>query len=257
MDTRSKTRDQDEASAVPSTHETSATQDRGNNQEEHEQEVETKTRDVVAELTENLHKISFGEPSASVVNDLTKITSSNQLKEELPFICNEVFRVLGPYNLEATYQRALALELRDRGVMILSEVEIPIEYKGQRIATRRVDLYLKLDKPVILELKAVVTGLKMEHLKQLKFYMTHFNVSEGYLINFPHITGFPEENNVQYIEHVLQPEGGVGVSDRVTRSSTLRKNTTSNIIHVQQVKTTKKTAVKKSTSTKTTKAKHM
>ncbi|KAF1774998.1 GxxExxY protein [Phytophthora cactorum] len=164
MNTRSKAHKQDEATsseALPS-------HDRGNNQQEHEHEdTKTKPRDVVTEMTENLHKISFGEPRVALPKDVPRITRSSQLEEELPAICNEVFRVLGPYNLEATYQQALALELKDRGVTVFSEVRIPVEYKGQIIATRRMDLYLKLDKPVILELKAVVTGLKTDHMKQL------------------------------------------------------------------------------------------
>ncbi|CAI5736027.1 unnamed protein product [Peronospora destructor] len=163
-----------------------------NHQEHLKLEIDSKRHHVVDELSEKLLKISFGEPTDSTLNALPPITSVRELTKELPCLCNEVFHVLGPFNLEATYQRALARELRDRGVTVLSEVEIPIEYKGQRIATRRVDLYLKLDKPVILELKAVVTGLKTEHLKQLKFYMTYFKVTEGYLINFPHVTGFPD-----------------------------------------------------------------
>ncbi|KAG3022256.1 hypothetical protein JG687_00017325 [Phytophthora cactorum] len=238
MNTRSKAHKQDEATsseALPS-------HDRGNNQQEHEHEdTKTKPRDVVTEMTENLHKISFGEPRVALPKDVPRITRSSQLEEELPAICNEVFRVLGPYNLEATYQQALALELKDRGVTVFSEVRIPVEYKGQIIATRRMDLYLKLDKPVILELKAVVTGLKTDHMKQLKYYMTHSNVSDGYLINFPHTTGFPDDNSVQYVEDVLQTEGGVGVSDRVTRSSTPRKNAVPNIIHVQKTTMTTKT----------------
>ncbi|CEG35828.1 GxxExxY protein [Plasmopara halstedii] len=227
MNTRSKEREQVDSRLL--------SPDRSDDKIESELTSETNSRDIVAELATNLHKISFGEPSNVSVN--SKITSSNQLREALPLICNEVFRVLGPYNLEATYQRALALELQDRGVTVLSEVVLPIEYKGQQIATRRVDLYLKLEKPVILELKAVTAGLKSDHMRQLKFYMTHLDVNEGYLINFPHISGFPDESRTQYIEHVLQPEGGLGVSDRVTRSSTIRKGAIANIIHVQVKKT--------------------
>ncbi|KAG7376131.1 hypothetical protein PHYPSEUDO_014402 [Phytophthora pseudosyringae] len=250
MNTRSKTREQDEASFATASDILPPSEDRGNNQEEHERDAETNTRDAVVELAENLHKISFGEAKRdSSTEDLARITSSSQLKEELPAICNEVFCVLGPYNLEATYKGALARELKDRGVTVFSEEKIPLEYKGQQIATRRVDLYLKLDKPVILELKAVVGSLTSEHMKQLKFYMTHFNVSEGYLINFPHISGFPDGDNVPYVEHALQ---GNGVSDRVTRSKTTRKSEMTNIIHVE---TAKKMTVKKSTITKTTNVK--
>ncbi|KAF4027740.1 PD-(D/E)XK nuclease superfamily [Phytophthora infestans] len=183
MNTRSKGHQQEKAAPGESLA-------RGDNQKEHEQAHVSETNDAITEITEHLHKISFGEPRDATSTDLPKIATCSQLKEELPAVCNEVFRVLGSYNLEATYQRALARELKDRGVTVFSEVEIPVEYKGQRVATRRLDLYLKLDRPVILELKAVVTGLKTDHMKQLKFYMTHFNVNDGYLINFPHVTGF-------------------------------------------------------------------
>ncbi|KAK1942494.1 hypothetical protein P3T76_005993 [Phytophthora citrophthora] len=239
---------------------TFVSQERGNNQDEHEQNAESKVHDPMAEVTGNLHKMSFGEPRESTkslpnvpkisfgepresTKSLPKITSSKQLKKELPAICNEVSQVLGLYNLEATYQRALALELRERGVTVLSEVEIPIVYKGQKVGTRRVDLYLILEKVVILELKAVATGLKAEHTKQLKFYMTHFNVNEGYLINFPHLTGFPEENSEQYVDHPLQ---GPPVSDVTTRSKTARKaEEIPSIIHVKVSKTGKKTSKEK------------
>ncbi|CAI5723853.1 unnamed protein product [Peronospora farinosa] len=246
MATRSKTREVHEVAVVTQISTSTESMTRPNRNKKQEQlkpEIEIQSRNVVDELREKLHKISFGEPKDSSTHALPRITSALQLKQELVLLCNEVFNVLGPFNLEATYQRALALELQDRGITVLSEVEIPIEYKGQPIATRRVDLYLKLDKPVILELKAVVTGLKTEHLKQLQFYMTHFKVNEGYLINFPHVTGFPDDNNMLCIEHVLQPKGGLGVSDRVTRSSVPRKNMMPTIIHVQQVKTTRRKTV--------------
>ncbi|RLN91150.1 hypothetical protein BBJ28_00017595 [Nothophytophthora sp. Chile5] len=191
---------------------------------------EKEASDAVEDITKHLNKISFGE----CLGKVAKITTTSALKTQLPSICNEVFTVLGPYNLEATYQRALAMELRARGVHVTSEVEIPIFYKGQRIATRRLDLYLQLDKPVILELKAVTTKLTSTHLKQLEFYLTHFGASEGYLINFPHITGFPNDNGVVYGQEVLQPEGA-GVSDRVTRSSTPRKDALPEVIHVHKL----------------------
>ncbi|CAH0516114.1 unnamed protein product [Peronospora belbahrii] len=224
--------------------------DTNKNKEEQEQNYESDTCNVVGELSEQLVKISFGEPrDATFQAHVSQLTRLSQLKNELPCLCNEVFNVLGPYNLEATYQRALARELEARGVTVLSEVAIPIHYKGQRIASRRVDLYLKLEHPVILELKAVGTGLKTEHLKQLHYYLTHFNVSEGYLINFPHRTGFPLETPVQYINHVVQSStDGIGMSDRVTRSSnTLGKNMRPTIIHVQKLQTKTRRVEKKST----------
>jgi GxxExxY protein len=240
MNTRSQNREHSE-DAPPKPEEK-----RGSTQEErHPHRHETKKpRDIVAELAEGILTISFGDPRDATTAKGDKITTRSQLKGQLPAICNEVFSVLGPYNDEGTYQRALARELEDRGVTVLSEVSIPILYKGQRISTRRLDLYLKLDRPVILELKAV-NGLTPKNMKQLKFYLQHFKVSDGILINFPRIQEFPAENNAQYVEHVLQPEGGVGLSDRVTRSSTRRKDALPHIIYVKELKTAKKSTKKK------------
>ncbi len=45
-----------------------------------------------------------------------------------------VHRLLGPGFLEAVYQQALAVELSHRDIPFVSEAELPVYSKGQRLA---------------------------------------------------------------------------------------------------------------------------
>ncbi|OQS04735.1 hypothetical protein THRCLA_20807 [Thraustotheca clavata] len=201
----------------------------------------TKSKEAhdVNKITKHMQNVSIEYGETKEFGD-TKIENSKDLMENLPAICNEIFEILGQQNLEATYQSALCEELQRRGVIVASEVDIPIKYKGLQIATRRIDLLLYLEKPVILELKAVTGNLLPTHLMQLQYYMTHSRVEEGYLINFPHITGFPAPSNgIVYKQTVLQPENGPTVSDCVTRSSTGKKDVKPVVIRVTKVDASK------------------
>jgi GxxExxY protein len=107
-------------------------------------------------------------------------------------LCRNLFQILGSKQLEATYQRALVLDLK--GAVILdSELKIEIIYNGESIGTRRavVLCILTNGEGAILELKAVAQ-LTSEHMHQLHFYMHHFKIDNGNLINFPHDQGFPD-----------------------------------------------------------------
>ena len=44
---------------------------------------------------------------------------------------NGVYNELGPGFLEAVYQEALEIELRDRGIPFESQKDLPITYKGR------------------------------------------------------------------------------------------------------------------------------
>ena len=151
-----------------------------------------------------------------------RIEDVEDLDLELPELCSSIFDALSSKELEATFQQCLAMDLTTAGVHIEQEVEIPLMYKGTRVGSRRADIVLQTPpsdgQRVVLELKAVGT-LTSEHLKQLHFYMHHLNIDRGYLINFPHDSGFPDipvavGGSVFKSEVVL---GDPQLSDRTTR----------------------------------------
>lgn len=110
-------------------------------------------------------------------------------------LVNKVYAALGNAQLEKTYQRALLLELRKlRGVSVVEELSIDIMYDDHVVGHRRADIVVDFadGSRCILELKAVATGLKVEYLKQLKYYMWAFKVPHGVLVNFPRVQNFPD-----------------------------------------------------------------
>ena len=87
----------------------------------------------------------------------------------------EVYNDLGPGFLEAVYQEALEIELKDRGIPFEREKELKIMYKGVKLEqTYRAD-FVCYDK-IIVELKAV-NELDDSHRAQvhieLRFIITY------------------------------------------------------------------------------------
>ena len=94
----------------------------------------------------------------------------------------EVHRFLRWGLLEAIYQEALSVELRNRLVQHQLEVNLPIFYKDIKLEkSYRIDLFVE-DK-VIVEIKAV-SDILPEHRMQLFNYMRLTKVKYGLLINF-------------------------------------------------------------------------
>lgn len=94
----------------------------------------------------------------------------------------EVHRQLGCGFLEAVYQAALAIELEARAIPFQKETELPVFYKGQRLACDyRADFVCF--ESVIVELKAVseLTGV---HEAQVINYLKATGLEVGLLINF-------------------------------------------------------------------------
>jgi len=94
----------------------------------------------------------------------------------------KVHSSLGPGLLESVYEAVLAKELERRGLSIVRQVVIPIEYEGMRFDEGfRADIIV--EEKVILELKSVEQMSKV-HYKQLFTYLKLKGLKLGYLLNF-------------------------------------------------------------------------
>ena len=93
-----------------------------------------------------------------------------------------VHRTLGPGLLESVYSKALALELRSRGLVVDVEVPVDIFYKGEALGLGfRADLIV--GGKVLVELKSVEIMLPV-HRKQVLTYLRAKDFKLGLLINF-------------------------------------------------------------------------
>lgn len=94
----------------------------------------------------------------------------------------EVHRELGPGLLERAYEVCLVEELRNMGIHVESQKELPIIYKGKVMEESfRIDMLVE-DK-VVVELKAVESLLPV-HRAQVLSYMQLAKKEVGLLINF-------------------------------------------------------------------------
>jgi GxxExxY protein len=95
----------------------------------------------------------------------------------------EVHSFLGNGFQEVIYQRALAWEMRQKGLEYAREIEQDIYYKDlpEPIGTRRADFVV--EGKVLVELKAVI-NLEEVHWAQVLNYLKAYRLEVGLLINF-------------------------------------------------------------------------
>ena len=108
--------------------------------------------------------------------------TDNELTYEIRGAIFDVYNELGPGLLESVYEEALAFELKERGLKVERQVEVPIQYKGNELKTPlRLDLLI--ENQVIVELKSV-EEMKPVFAKQLLTYLRLLNKRVGLLVNF-------------------------------------------------------------------------
>jgi GxxExxY protein len=106
----------------------------------------------------------------------------NELSGEIIGAAIEVHRILGPGLLESLYEEALVLELELRKIEVSRQVEVPVEYKGYRLANLlRLDLLVS--DLIVVEVKSVEHILPV-HEAQLLGYLRLTGKRLGLLINF-------------------------------------------------------------------------
>ncbi len=94
----------------------------------------------------------------------------------------KVHTELGPGLLESVYATCMCIELRSRGLIVLTEVQLPIFYQGHEIpGAFRIDLLINDDLTV--EIKATEKDFPL-HKAQLLTYLKLAKKRLGLLINF-------------------------------------------------------------------------
>lgn len=96
----------------------------------------------------------------------------------------EVYREMGCGFLEAVYQECLEKELKNKNILFVSQQELNLTYKGEKLQqTYRPDL-ICFGK-IIVELKAA-KEICDEHRAQLHNYLKATGFKLGFLVNFGH-----------------------------------------------------------------------
>lgn len=94
----------------------------------------------------------------------------------------EVHRQLGNGFLEAVYEEAMIVESRLRNIPFITQVRLPIQYKGQTLSKEYVADYVGFDQ-IVVEFKCS-THLTSTDEAQLLNYLKATGKKVGLLINF-------------------------------------------------------------------------
>lgn len=94
----------------------------------------------------------------------------------------KIHKTFGPGLFESVYEAALRYELQKRGLMVVQQLGIPVQYDGLSLGFGfRVDLLV--NNKVVIEIKSV-EALAPVHNKQLATYLRLMDLRLGLLINF-------------------------------------------------------------------------
>jgi len=94
----------------------------------------------------------------------------------------EVHKELGPGLLESIYEECLCEELRNKGVFVQNQVDLPLYYKGRK-TTKHFRIHILVENVIMLELKSIYDIYPIDEA-QLVSYMKLADIRLGYLLNF-------------------------------------------------------------------------
>ncbi|TDU27983.1 GxxExxY protein [Panacagrimonas perspica] len=108
--------------------------------------------------------------------------TENEISHSVIGAALEVHRILGVGLLESAYERAMAVELEQRGIRAVRQTLLPVTYKGVELdEAYRLDLLV--EDLVIVEIKAVAAFAPV-HTAQLLTYLRLANKKLGLVLNF-------------------------------------------------------------------------
>jgi GxxExxY protein len=94
----------------------------------------------------------------------------------------KVHTTLGPGLIESVYQTAMKHVIEKNGVLVKTDVKLPIIFEGTKLDSG-LQLDMLVDKSVIVELKSV-ERMNMLYEKQVVTYLRLSHLRLGFLINF-------------------------------------------------------------------------
>lgn len=97
-------------------------------------------------------------------------------------IAQEIYDTLGEGNKESVYEKAMAIEFRQRNIPYIVENNVEVLYKGECVGMQRLDFVV--DGKLAVELKAS-TNITKGHISQTRAYMRTSNFDQALIINFP------------------------------------------------------------------------
>ena len=101
----------------------------------------------------------------------------------------EVHRTLGPGFIEAVYEEALAIELRERRIPFERQVPVSVVYRGHVVGLHRLDLFVA--DQIVVELKAI-NALTDVHFAVVRSYLRAVDRVHGLILNFAERTMNPK-----------------------------------------------------------------
>ena len=111
-----------------------------------------------------------------------KYAQAHELSREVIGAGVEVHRILGPGLLESVYEKCLRRELELRGMSVLQQQHVEINYKGF-VFTEELRFDLLVEGCLLVEVKAV-QEVQSINKAQLLSYMKLLDIPLGLLMNF-------------------------------------------------------------------------
>jgi GxxExxY protein len=108
-------------------------------------------------------------------------TRADELANQVIGAAIEVHKCLGPGFPESVYRESLVHELGLRGISVVREAAIEVQYKGVRVGQGRIDIFVENE--LVVELKTVET-INDVHVGQVLSYLKAAGKVLGLIINF-------------------------------------------------------------------------
>ena len=116
--------------------------------------------------------------------DLVQDVTGNDLTYRIIGAAMAVHNALGTGYKEEVYERALAVELADRGIPAQRQCELQVFHQGVPVALFYVDLWVEEAAIIIVEIKAFSHQLTNDEIAQIVNYLKASSAPVGLLFNF-------------------------------------------------------------------------